>query len=96
MKIIYVLMITTTTWFNGNPQTTEIGRFTSADNCYMMMERVVKRYKETFPEHIVHLVPGRNQCEMKEVSDREYRRIEKREKNAAFQRIFNGSKNTPS
>lgn len=80
MKTIYVLLLTVTTWANGDPTTTEIGYFKSSDECFKYAGHLVTTYRKTFPENVVHIVPGGIQCEDRDVTNRQYKKLLKQKK----------------
>lgn len=67
MKLIYVLLVTTTTIFDGHPHTRGVGVYETEAKCYVAMEQLVNRYKQTFPEGVVSI--RSTQCDMLEVPD---------------------------
>lgn len=67
MKFIYIILLTTTTAFDGHPFTRGIGVYPTPEACQRALETVKDRYERTFPEGVVSI---RNiRCDRLEVPD---------------------------
>lgn len=53
MKFIFVILLTTTTWYDGHPYTRGVGVYETKEACEQAREKVLDAYARTFPPHLV-------------------------------------------
>ena len=54
--IFWVILLTTTTWYDGTPDTRDVGIYSSREICEENKLKLLKKYRENFPEGQVHVV----------------------------------------